>query len=379
MRRQDPSVAVLGAGNQGTIMAGVLALAGFDVALFELPRFQSQLDPIRKRGGIEVYGSYGTGLSLPALLTKEIEEAVYKRDVLLFAVPAYGHAEFTRACAPFLSDGQLLVYISCFGAMRMQHLLWELELEADVTVSEILSCIYAGRRTKGGKAMIVKRKGNLPAAAFPARKTPQTLDVLNRLFGDLTPAANCLETSINNINPWVHVAGVVLNTGWIEASNGGFGFYSDGKTPSVRRLERAMDEERRTVAEALDLPAISTERFMQELYHDVPAQPTEEGKRATKVPDAPAAVRHRYLLEDVPYGIVPVALLADALDVETPILDAVIRLSSILVEEDLMAAGVHPAALGLAGLTAREMNQLVKDGAGWFGPRVPGEGRKESR
>jgi len=358
-----PSVVVLGTGNQGLIMAGILARAGCDVSLCDLPEYEDSIDAVRDGGGISIKGAFGEGFVTPTLITTEIPEAICGRDILLFCVPAYGHEKFTRACAPYLEDGQLLVYISYFGAMRMSKLLKELTVDVEVILGEFLSCPYAGRKTKPNEAVIVKRKERLPFAAFPGRRTSEALDILNQLFGDLTPANSCLETSINNINPWGHVAGVVLNAGWIEATRGGFSFYVEGKTPGVLNLEEAMEDEKVHVMQTLKLNSTRTPVLVKELYRSV-IQETGGSAHPTKykVQDAPQTLEHRYLLEDVPYGLVPVASIAKEISVPTPILDSTTTIASVLVQRDLIREGIGVCDIELSGLTAKEMVIYAKQG-----------------
>lgn len=99
-------VAVLGTGNVGASLAGVLTLAGVDVSLGELPAFEDSLHPIIENGGIDVKGAFGVGLAKPSLMTSDVGDAIRGRKILLFCHPAYAHEAFTRACAPFLEDEQ---------------------------------------------------------------------------------------------------------------------------------------------------------------------------------------------------------------------------------------------------------------------------------
>ena len=77
---------------------------------------------------------------------------------------------------------------------------------------------------------------------------------------------------------------------------------------------------------------------------------------------APKELRSRYLTEDVPFGLVPIASIARELGIATPTIDLVIDLASLLVDEDLRAAGRTAASLGLAGRTADEMVEFVETG-----------------
>jgi len=357
-------VTVLGSGNTGVSMAGVLALSGIDVSLAELPDFESSLEPIVKSGGIDVKGEFGVGLAKPEVVTTDIKEAIRGRKVLLFCHPAYAHEPFTRACAPYLEDGQILVYISYFGAMRMARLLAELGVNADVTLGETLSFLYACDKVGPNEALVKRRKEGLPFAAFPGSKTKTALEVLNQIFEDYSPARNCLETSINNVNPWAHPQGVILNAGWIEATEGAFSFYMEAMTPGVVRVQHACDYEKMEVAEKLGIEKTLTDDLAKRFYAKVIQETggTHQSKYYAKAHDAPKHLKHRYLVEDMVYGMVPVASIGHKLEVGTPIMNACIAIGNILAETDFWKEGVTANSLGLSGLTATEMMAFADKG-----------------
>ncbi|MGH9319998.1 MAG: NAD/NADP octopine/nopaline dehydrogenase family protein [Vicinamibacteria bacterium] len=358
-------VAVLGTGNAGASLAGVFSLAGVDVSLAELPEFEDSLRPMVEHGGVDVQGEYGVGLARPSLMTTELGEAIRGRKLLMFCHPAYAHEAFTRACAPFLEDGQVLVYISYFGAMRMARLLSELNVDAKVTVAETLSFVYACDKTGPHHVLVKRRKEGLPFSAFPARKTGEALESVNSVFEDFLSARNCLDTSINNVNPCQHTPGIVLNAGWIEATQGGFAFYTEGVTPAVVRLQNALEEEKMEIAGRLGLDKIPTSVLARRMYRKIVEQTggaTIQSKYYADVKDAPKTLKHRYLVEDAKFGLVPISSIGRELGIETPMMDSIVRLGSVLSETDLALEGITAEKLGLSGLTAEEMNEIVQNG-----------------
>lgn len=354
------SVAILGTGNAGVSLAAILSLRGVDVSLADLPEYGESVQAIIDHGGIDLLGEYGVGKAKPALVTTNMEEALRGRKIIMFCHPAYANEAFTRACAPFLEDGQILVYISYFGALRMARLLESLEVNKDVIIGEILSFLYACDKTGPAEALVKKRKAGLPFAAFPGARIQEALSTLNQVFDDLVPAANCLETSMHNMNPWVHIPGVVLNAGWIEATKGGFSFYVDGMTPAVLRVRHALDREKRDVASKLGISTIATADILSRMYADLPKDINERYYAKSK--DAPTHLRHRYLVEDMIYGLVPVVGIARAVGVSTPTMDSIITLASILSEMDFKKEGIRIADLGLKDLSVDEISEFMKTG-----------------
>jgi opine dehydrogenase len=371
------SLAVLGAGNAGCSLAGEMTLEGHDVSLAELPQFKTNLDVPMRKGGIEVTGELKTGFAKIKKMTMDIKDAIKDRELIFVTSPAFGHEAFTRACAPYLEKDQALIYISYFGALRMAKLLKELGVDHDkVTVAETASFVYACDRVgkKGAffmdryqddaKVVIKREKDNLSLAAFPAAKTAEALRKVNEALPTVIAGANVLETSINNVNPVGHPAGVILNAGWIEHTAGKFSFYMEGQTASVKKVSEQMDQEKMAVAGALGLQVISNEELSRKMYAryvDKKGQVHQE-KYYKNVYDAPPNLKHRYLTEDVIYGLVPMAEIAKVAGVPTPTFRAIITLASIANEVDYWKEGMTLDKLDLQGLSISQMVDFANKG-----------------
>ena len=372
------SIAVLGAGNSGCSLAGEMTLHDHDVALAELPTFKRNLELPLRRKGVEVTGELDTGFAKIKKITMDIGEAVKGRDLIFITSPAFGHEPFTRACAPYLEDGQGLVYISYFGALRMARLLRELGVpEGKVTVAETASFVYACDRVgkKGAlfmeryqddaKVLIKREKAQLPFAALPASKTPQLLRKVNELLPTLVAGTNVLETSVNNINPISHPATAIMNAGRVEHTGGKFSFYLDGQTPSINKVGKKMDEEKMAIAGALGLKQVSNDEWTHRMYARFLNKKTGsylEAKYYKNAYDAPPHMKHRYLTEDIPYGLVPLCSIAKVEQIQTPTLNAIVTLASIINEVDHWREGMTLEKLGLAGMTLDQMVEYVNDG-----------------
>jgi opine dehydrogenase len=354
-----------------------MTLLGFDVALAELPQFKRNLELPMKKKGVEVAGELKTGFARIGKITFDIGEAVKGRDLIFVTSPAFGHEAFTRACAPHLEEGQALVYISYFGALRMAKLLKELGVPAGkVTVAETASFVYACDRVgkKGAlfmeryqddaKVLIKREKDQLLFAAFPATKTPEVLRKVNELLPTLVAGTNVLETSVNNINPIGHPATAIMNAGRIEHTGGKFSFYLEGQTPSINKVTEKMDEEKMAVAAALGLKKVSNEEWTHMMYAKYVDKKTGsylEEKYYKNAYDAPPNLKHRYLTEDIPYGLVPLCSIAKVAGIQTPTLDSIVTLASTINEVDHWREGMTLEKLGLKGMTLNQMVEYVNN------------------
>ncbi|MCU0506552.1 MAG: NAD/NADP octopine/nopaline dehydrogenase family protein [Chloroflexi bacterium] len=360
-------VSVLGAGNGGCAIAADLARRGMDPTLFDLPAFADVLEPIREAGGLRLTGVLGDAQVPIPRITTAIDEAVGEGDVLVVAVPAFAQATFAAAMAPHLRPGHTIVLApgSTGGALAVADVLRRAGGLEGVAVAETLSLPFACRKPDPASVHVAGVKQNLPLAAFPARSTADVVARVADVFpGGVAPAAHVLETSLNNMNATAHPVPVVLNAGWIETTGGDFRFYADGVSPSVARVMDAVDADRLRLVAALGLPSVPATEWDRRMY-GLTGETTYELNRDSWVHRdirAPRELRTRYLLEDVPFGLVPIASIARELGIPTPTIDLVVDLASLLADEDLRAHGRTADALGLGGLDAAGMVRLVETG-----------------
>jgi opine dehydrogenase len=243
-----------------------------------------------------------------------------------------------------------------------------------ITTAETASFVYACDRIgKSGaffmeqyqddsKVVIKREKHGLPFAALPATKTREVLRKVNQFLPSVLAATNVLETSINNVNPISHPAGVILNAGWIEHSKGAFSFYLDGQTPAVKKVEKGLDNEKMALAAALGFMQTSNDELTRRMYAKYVSESTGEihqDKYYKGVNDAPPNLKHRYLTEDVIYGLVPMASIARVAGIKTPTIDAIVNLAGVVNEEDYWVEGMTLDKLGLSGMTPKEMIGFV--------------------
>ncbi|MGE5599492.1 MAG: NAD/NADP octopine/nopaline dehydrogenase family protein [Bacteroidota bacterium] len=358
-----PRFCVLGAGHGGMAMAGHLATMGVPVRIYN--RSEPRIAPIQLTGGIELSGAV-EGFGSVEMATTDVERAVAGADVLMVVVPANGHRFMAEKVAPHLADGQIVVLNPgrTGGAFEFRHVLRERGVKADVIVAEAQTLIYAARAINPAQVRIHGIKNTIPVAALPGQRTVEALKVIRRVYPQFVPGDNVLKTSLDNIGAIFHPALMVLNAARIESTRGEFQFYMEGITPSVARILEAVDAERVAVAEALGIRAMTAREWLyvaydaagKTLYDAIRNNPGYEGITA------PSIVDHRYIWEDVPMSLVPIASLGDLVGVETPTIRALIYLASLANATDYWAAGRTVERMGLAGLSVRDIRHLALEG-----------------
>jgi opine dehydrogenase len=359
-REENMKIAVLGGGGNAHTMAAEFALAGFSVNLCDLPRFGKKIEHVMKTGEIEKIGSVGTtshtGKAKLNKVTVDVREGIKGVDVIVIAVPAYEQMEFFEAIIANLEDHQTIIIIpGNWGALRLFNLLKRQKVTARVRIAETDRCMFICRIGESwlgaGKARVILERDSLQIAAIPAEDTEWVQDKLKILYPRLLPAACVLETSLNNSNLITHGPIVMMNTGWLEHTRGQFMIYRDGGTPSIGRVVDAVARERDSVLARFGIKAMPREPFYDAVkkaqwVHD----PCEVG---------PPSLDHRYITEDIPYGLVPMALLGHLFGISTPVSDAIVELASTAMNRDFWQEGLTLKELGLEGLRPEEILKVV--------------------
>jgi len=363
------SIAILGAGNGGSAAAADLALRGYEVRLYS--RSEKTLEPILKRDGIELTEAGKRNFAKPHLVTNRLSEAVAGADLIMIAAPAVAHETLATNLAGCLSDGQIIFLNPGHtgGSLHVAALLRRLGVLAKVQVCETVTLTYICRLIGPAQVEIYRRTENLRFAAFPGKLTARLLPQVGEVYPNIVPATNVLVTGLSNINAVMHPAGMVGNAGRIETSQGDFYFYRDGITPAIADVIGAVDRERVAIVRRLGLPPVSfvdifhqagltsdAARESQSVY-----QATQESA-ANRTIKAPASLNHRYLNEDVGFGLVPMSELARLAGVETPVIDALITLVSELNRTDYRREGLTREKMGLAGIGPEKLNLLLHEG-----------------
>jgi opine dehydrogenase len=354
--------AVIGGGNGGQSLAGHLAIMGFGVRLYDI--FPETIDVIRKAGGIQVEGAV-TGFGNLKLATTDIREAVAGADIVMVVAPAVAHRQIAEACAPHLADDQI-VFVhpgATGGALEFKTVLSDCGCEKSVTLAEAESLLYACRCPKPGHAAIFGIKNELMVAALPAPETARVVELLNAAFPQMVAGSNVLETSLSNANAMMHPAPTLLNTSLIESDHDWL-YYWDGITPAIGAFVEALDEERRAVASAFGLEIPGILEWYRVHYGAEGATLSDAVKQNQAYAEVKGqkTLHTRYLLEDIPTGLVPMAILGKLAEVEVVRMETIIKLGEFLTGKDLMSSARTLENLGLAGMTVEQIQEYMETG-----------------
>jgi len=357
---------VIGAGNGGKAMAAHLALKGFPVTLYN--RTKEKVLAIKQLGGIQLesYDGGPHGFGKLRYVTSSLKEAVADADVIMIVVPSCAHRSIGKHIAKHLHHGQILILHPgrTGGAIEFQKVLLRNGCKAKVTIAEAETFIYASRSEGPASARIFRIKNAVPLAALPSSDTARVLHAISDAYNVYIDGINVLHTGLNNMGAIFHPAIALLNAGRIESTSGDFQFYVDGVTPSIARVLEVLDRERVTVAAALGVRARTALEWLH-LAYDVKgnnlyeAIQNQSGYYGIK---APNTLNHRYIFEDVPMSLVPIASFAKAYGVSVRGIESIIRLACLVHCTDYWRRGRTLEKLGIQSLSVGELTSYVTRG-----------------
>jgi opine dehydrogenase len=215
--------------------------------------------------------------------------------------------------------------------------------------------------TNPGQVHIFGIKNSVPLATLPAYHIVDVLPMIHKAFPQFVPGDNVLKTSLDNIGAVFHPAITILNAARIEDTHGDFEYYVEGVTPAVATVLEAIDRERVEVASALGIRA-NTAREWLYLAYDAAGKTLFDAMRANTGYNgikAPGTVNQRYITEDVPTSLVPIAAIGEMLGVQTPTMRAMIHLASVMHGVDYWAEGRTVDRLGIRGMSVKDIRFLV--------------------
>ena len=356
-------VAVLGGGNGGIASAFDFAQHGHEVAVYAPERYGTHVAAVAEAGGITASGGL-EGFAPVRYAGTDVAAALAGAVLVVVVGPAYATEPLAAAAAPHLAAGTAVLVCpgSCAGALAFMRAAGLEPGDDRILVGETSTLPYAVRITGPAEINVfLKLETAVFLAATPRAGTERLLGLVEDVWPAVEKAESVFQTTLQNGNPVIHPAVTLLNAGLLERTGGGFLFYEEGVTEGVGRLIEAVDRERLAIAAALGVPVLSEpeigmrQGYMTELDYST-GYSRAPGFLGIK---AQSELDHRYLTEDVGWSLILFTDLAARLGVPTPVMDAVIQITSVVLARDLRGEGRRTLrTLGLDGLSREQLAAL---------------------
>ena len=291
-------------------------------------------------------------------------EALCAADVLLIAVPAYGHKRVMDALAPHVREGQPVIISShaSFGALYLSRLLAVRAVAAPIIAWG--TTVVTGRKTGPATVAVNTVRSRVDIGVVPASAAGEGMALCERLFGErFVDRGSLMAIALSNLNPQNHMGIALCNMTRMEhGETWGQGL---NITPNVGRLLEALDRERLTIADALGLKVRNIYEHFSLSFHVPEAsvgEMNQEMHRAGRGGTGPATADSRYVTEDVPYGLAATVKLGDLIGKPARLHAAGVDIFSALYGRDFMAENELFDALDIDAMSIGELEDLAREG-----------------
>lgn len=353
-------VGIVGAGAIAFGMAAFLEQQGHTAALWspsgERTRPVAAGEPLVAAGAIE-------GTFKPAVATSA-EALVAGAEVILIALPAYGHKHVFDRIAPHVTPAQTIIVSShaSFGALYLSRLLAARKIVVPIVAWG--TTLVSGRQTGPAKVQVNTVRQRIDLATVPASRSTEALATCQALFGDrFVDRQSQLAIALSNLNPSTHMGIALGNMTRMERAEA-WG-QAENVTPNVGRLLEVLDRERLAIATSLGLEVRTIFQHLN-LSFGAPMGSASEMHQAMhaagKGGAGPTTADSRYVTEDVPFGLVPTAKLGRLAGRPAPLHEAGIELFSAMYGRDFGAENDLLPALDIDSLSLARLQKLCRDG-----------------
>ena len=353
-------VSILGAGAIAYGAAAYLAQAGHDPMLWSPSGKRTAAlaagEPLTATNAIE-------GVFKPRIAVS-CADAIQNADAVVVALPGYGHKSVLDAAGAHLREGQPVIISShtSFGALYLSRLLAARGVHAPIIAWG--TTLTTGRQPSLTEVNVATVRQKIDLATVPDSAIATGHALCTALFGDrFVQRDGLLAIALSNLNPQNHLGIALLNLTRMERGEQ----WSQGQniTPTVGRLIEALDAERLAIATIFGL-SVRTVREHFSLSFHVPiasvSDMNQEMHRQGRGGLGPATVNSRYVLEDVPFGLVPTILLGRLAGSPATLHAAGVALFSAAYGRDFTQDNDLLPELGLERLSVAQLQQLMRSG-----------------
>jgi opine dehydrogenase len=258
--------------------------------------------------------------------------------ICVFMGAARDWGPFVEQHAERLHGGHL-VAVGCgvgAAAYGLRVLDTALGLGHDTALAEVQSFPHVGS-IEGGRHEILAAKQNM-SVGCPIGDAADAAAAMSRWLPGAR-AEDYLTVTFADVNPLIHPVVCIANARLIDEGSA-FGFYTVGLTPRVAGLIGAADTEKRALLAAAGVSYRSILDTLGGFYRDQGFLDSSIGAALTAFPafasaTGPNAFDHRYLVDDVVFGLEPLVHLGRAVGVATPVMAGVCALARVLAGSEL--------------------------------------------
>jgi len=335
-------IAILGCGNGGQALAGHLTLMGHQVSLYAHPNHPGAMPSLQEQGGVYLTGAV-TGFAKISNITMDLQICVRDADVILMALPAFASDEVFQALLPFLQKGQIVVNLAGYFSAIFQHQrLLKSPYEKDILLAESTSFPYACRSDNKGTVNVVAIKDFVGIATVPKEAIASLMTTLSDIIPcPLRAKSSVLEVGMYNTSGIGHTPAILFNAARI-GNKDEFYFYKEGISEETANVMMRLDKERVEIGRQLGYQIPKHYEVLNDYYGYHYKSILDYFKNSTihnSIKFFPTSTQTRYVLEDVPFILVPWYTIGKSLGFEAKGIKTLIDAMSLLHDRDYMEEG----------------------------------------
>lgn len=327
-------VLLTGANGQARGLAVAAARAGHSALIYDPT---SQLGPIT----LPYTGGWGAGI-VEARVIHDIAEAA-DAGLIVINDDLHARAPLVEMLTPRLGPQHvILLNPGGFGGGAMLSARLR-AAGAQAAVAELAGFPLLTEQDDG-TVTLEAMKHDLPVAVHPPHRRDDILALLRPLLPTIVPADSALEVGLDNSNHFIHPPLVLLNAIRIDRAEP-YRFYREGLSAAAQRLVYDIDRERLALAARLDIVVEPLDALFDRFYATEGMRgPTLFDRLGTFAPferaRSPLTLQHRYVLDDVSFGLVPIARVCERVGVAAPRMRATIDALGSVCARDFWSEGV---------------------------------------
>ncbi|WFS04025.1 NAD/NADP-dependent octopine/nopaline dehydrogenase family protein [Rhizobium tumorigenes] len=353
-------IAILGAGSIAFGVAAFLAKEGHQPVLWSPSGKSTQ-------GLAEGKALVATGafeFSGAVAVADDCGSALAEADAVLIAMPTNGHRAAMDAAAPYLRNGQPVIISShsSFGALYLSKILADRRIVLPIIVWG--TTVLTARRLSDHEVQINTVRQKVDIATVPQSAGSVGMELCSQLFGErFVERDGLLAIALSNLNPQNHLGIALMNLTRMEKGES----WGQGEhvTPLVGRFIEALDTERLAIAESFGLSVRTVREHFSLSFHvpmgtvsDMNQQMHLEGRGGV----GPKSADSRYVLEDVPFGLLQTVLLGQLSARPAVLHEAGVNIFSAAYGLDLAGTNDLLPDLALENMSPADLNALCREG-----------------
>lgn len=333
-------VLIIGGGNGGLSFGMKLMEKGINVNLYD--KFEQILNPIIKNNNeITLIDKEGEITKKFNLVTTNLKKAVQGVNLIFVVTPAFAHQSVAKDLVDYVTNDQIVVLHPgrTGGALEVKHI-FDSSGKNDVVVAEAETLLFACRKIDDTRIKIYGIKSSVGISTLPNTEVNRVTERLNQMLPRFHSCSSVYETSISNIGSIFHPAPFLFNVSRVECKEN-FKYYHEGITPKIAKLLEEVDKERVNIGKSYGVSVRTALQWLNENYELTGSSlynAIQMNESYSSI-DAPSDVNSRYVLEDVPMGLVPLSYLAKQSNVETPVINSLIKTASTMFQQNFYETG----------------------------------------